>query len=155
MGQNMVGWLSVNLKGKKGKPVSMKFAELLQKDGSLYLANLRTAQVTDIYTPAEDGDFSWQPRFVYHGFRFPSYTYKKQLGFFMRIVNTFKNKLSKKKKLAILFPIFFLIIQRYREKFHSFLLVFRVNILQMRHCSPASTTPGCPKINQYQLIFCQ
>lgn len=70
MGQNMVGWLSVNLKGKKGKPVSMKFAELLQKDGSLYLANLRTAQVTDIYTPAEDGDFSWQPRFVYHGFRF-------------------------------------------------------------------------------------
>ena len=48
----------------------MKFAELLQKDGSLYLANLRTAQVTDIYTPAEDGDFSWQPRFVYHGFRF-------------------------------------------------------------------------------------
>lgn len=26
MGQNMVGWLSVNLKGKKGKPVSMKFA---------------------------------------------------------------------------------------------------------------------------------
>ena len=28
----------------------------------------------------------------------------------MRIVNTFKNKLSKKKKLAILFPIFFLIL---------------------------------------------
>ena len=70
MGQNMVGWLSVDLEGKKGKPVSMKFAELLQKDGSLYLANLRTAKVTDVYTPAADGRFSWQPRFVYHGFRF-------------------------------------------------------------------------------------
>ena len=85
MGQNMVGWLSVNLKGKKGKPVSMKFAELLQKDGSLYLANLRTAQVTDIYTPAEDGDFSWQPRFVYHGFRFVEVSgldYKPELSAF-------------------------------------------------------------------------
>ena len=85
MGQNMVGWLSVNLKGKKGKPISMKFAELLQKDGSLYLANLRTAQVTDIYTPAEDGDFSWQPRFVYHGFRFVEVSgldYKPELSAF-------------------------------------------------------------------------
>ena len=85
MGQNMVGWLSVNLKGKKGKPVSMKFAELLQKDGSLYLANLRTAQVTDIYTPAEDGDFSWQPRFVYHGFRIVDVSgldYKPELSSF-------------------------------------------------------------------------
>ena len=85
MGQNMVGWLSVDLKGKKDKPVSMKFAELLQKDGSLYLANLRTAQVTDVYTPAEDGDFSWQPRFVYHGFRFVEVSgldYKPELSAF-------------------------------------------------------------------------
>ena len=70
MGQNMVGWLSVNLKGKKDKPIIMKFAETLQKDGSLYLANLRSANVTDIYTPARDGKFSWAPVFVYHGFRF-------------------------------------------------------------------------------------
>ena len=85
MGQNMVGWLSVDLKGEKDKPVSMKFAELLQKDGSLYLANLRTAQVTDIYTPAKDGDFSWQPRFVYHGFRFVEVSgldYKPELSAF-------------------------------------------------------------------------
>lgn len=70
MGQNMVGWLAVSLKGKAGKPVSMRFAELLQPDSSLYLANLRTARVTDIYTPAVDGDFIWEPEFVYHGFRF-------------------------------------------------------------------------------------
>ena len=85
MGQNMVGWLSVDLKGKKDKPVSMTFAELLQKDGSLYLANLRKALVTDIYTPAKDGDFSWQPRFVYHGFRYVEVSgldYKPELSAF-------------------------------------------------------------------------
>lgn len=70
MGQNMVGWLSVNLKGKKDQPIVMRFAESLQEDGSLYMDNLRSAKVTDIYTPAEDGEFSWQPSFVYHGFRF-------------------------------------------------------------------------------------
>lgn len=85
MGQNMVGWLSVDLKGKKDQPISMKFAELLQKDGSLYLDNLRKALVTDIYTPAQDGDFSWQPCFVYHGFRFVEISgldYKPELSAF-------------------------------------------------------------------------
>lgn len=70
MGQNMVGWLSVRLKGTQGEPVELKHAELLQADSSLYLANLRTARVTDIYTPAKDGTFEWQPAFVYHGFRY-------------------------------------------------------------------------------------
>lgn len=70
MGQNMVGWLKVHLKGKEGQPIKMVFAELLKEDGSLYLDNLRSAQVTDIYTPARDGDFNWHPSFVYHGFRF-------------------------------------------------------------------------------------
>lgn len=85
MGQNMVGWLSIDLKGKKGQPISMKFAELLQKDSSLYMDNLRKALVTDVYTPAQDGDFSWQPRFVYHGFRFVEISgldYKPELSAF-------------------------------------------------------------------------
>ena len=71
MGQNMVGWIKINrLKGKKDQPVTMRFAELLNPDGTLYMANLRSAKVTDIYTPAQDGDFSWEPSFVFHGFRF-------------------------------------------------------------------------------------
>jgi alpha-L-rhamnosidase len=36
----------------------------------LYLANLRSAKVTDVYTPAKDGGFRWEPSFVYHGFRY-------------------------------------------------------------------------------------
>ncbi len=71
MGQNMVGWLEVNkLKGKKNSPVTFRFAELTNPDGSIYLENLRSAKVTDIYTPAKDGDFTWEPSFTYHGFRF-------------------------------------------------------------------------------------
>ena len=70
MGQNMVGWLNVQLKGKAGKPITMKFAEILNPDTTLYLANLRSAKVTDIYTPASDATFSWEPSFVYHGFRY-------------------------------------------------------------------------------------
>ena len=70
MGQNMVGWLKVNLNGKKDQPITFRFAELVQSDSSLYVANLRSAKVTDIYTPAADGAFEWEPRFVYHGFRF-------------------------------------------------------------------------------------
>ena len=75
MGQNMVGWLKVtNLKGKKDQPVTFRFAELLNPDSTLYLANLRGAKVTDQYIPAEDGLFSWEPSFVYHGFRFVEVT---------------------------------------------------------------------------------
>ena len=71
MGQNMVGWLHVNLKGKKDSPITMRFAELLKNDVlELYLDNIRGALVTDIYTPATDGAFTWEPMFVYHGFRF-------------------------------------------------------------------------------------
>lgn len=71
MGQNMVGWLKVNkLKGKKDSLVTFRFAEIINADSTLYLANMRRARVTDIYTPAKDGDFNWEPSFTYHGFRF-------------------------------------------------------------------------------------
>ncbi len=71
MGQNMVGWIAINrLKAKKEQPITLRFAETLNPDGTLYMANLRGAKVTDIYTPAKDGPFSWEPSFVFHGFRF-------------------------------------------------------------------------------------
>ena len=71
MGQNMVGWIKINnLNGEKDQPITMRFAELLKDDGTLYMDNLRGAKVTDIYTPAENGSFSWEPSFVFHGFRY-------------------------------------------------------------------------------------
>ena len=71
MGQNMVGLIHVKLKGKKDKPITMRFAEVLKdNDTELYLDNIRSAQVTNVYTPAADGSFEWEPIFVYHGFQF-------------------------------------------------------------------------------------
>lgn len=77
MGQNMVGWLRLeNLKGHAvGDSIQLRFAERLQADGSLYMDNLRDANVTDIYVcnGREDG-CSWAPRFVTHGFRYVEVT---------------------------------------------------------------------------------
>ncbi|TDD97796.1 alpha-L-rhamnosidase [Flavobacterium cellulosilyticum] len=70
MGQNMVGWLQLKVKGNRGDTITMKFAESLQEDGSLYIANLRDAQTTDRYTLNGEGEEVWEPRFVFHGFRF-------------------------------------------------------------------------------------
>ncbi|BDU26696.1 glycoside hydrolase family 78 protein [Flavobacterium sp. GSB-24] len=70
MGQNMVGWLQLKVKGNVGDKITMKFAESLQPDGSLYIANLRDAKTTDIYTLKGGGEEVWEPRFIFHGFRF-------------------------------------------------------------------------------------
>jgi Alpha-L-rhamnosidase N-terminal domain./Bacterial alpha-L-rhamnosidase. len=74
MGQNMVGWLKMQVKGARGHKVTLRFAESLQPDGSLYVANLRDARVTDIYTLKGGGVESWHPSFVYHGFRYVEIT---------------------------------------------------------------------------------
>jgi alpha-L-rhamnosidase len=74
MGQNMVGWVSLKVKGKAGDQVKLRFAEVLKPDGSLYLDNIRGAKVTDLYTLKGDGTESWEPSFVYHGFRFVEIT---------------------------------------------------------------------------------
>ena len=71
MGQNFAGIERVTFKGRKGVPVTMRFAEVLADEGdAINLANIRNARVTDTYVPAEDGGFTWQPEFVYHGFRY-------------------------------------------------------------------------------------
>ncbi len=71
MGQNMVGIEHIRLTGKKDQPITMRFAEVLKDNGTeLYLDNMRGALVTDVYIPARDGEFTWEPAFVYHGFRF-------------------------------------------------------------------------------------
>ncbi|WP_276501029.1 alpha-L-rhamnosidase [Terrimonas pollutisoli] len=73
MGQNFSGWLKLqNINGKKGEKIELRFAESLQKNGELFVANLRDAKVTDIYTFGNSplGAGGWHPSFVYHGFRY-------------------------------------------------------------------------------------
>lgn len=70
MGQNMVGWLSIRVKGTKGDTIKMRFAETMKGDDSLYLDNMRNAQVTDKYIVKGVTGEQWEPRFTYHGFRY-------------------------------------------------------------------------------------
>ncbi len=70
LGQNMVGWIRIKLKGQKGEKVVMKFAEVLDKDGNFYTDNLRAAKVTDTYIFKGDGEETYEPNFTFHGFRF-------------------------------------------------------------------------------------
>ena len=70
MGQNMVGWVRIKMKGKAGQKVQLKFAEVLDKEGNFYTANLRAAECTDTYIFGEDGEAVYEPKFTFHGFRY-------------------------------------------------------------------------------------
>ncbi len=71
MGQNFAGWIKLkNIKGKKGERITMRFAESLKENGELFTANLRDAKVTDVYTVKGATTETWEPSFVYHGFRY-------------------------------------------------------------------------------------
>lgn len=70
MGQNMVGWVRLKVNGNKGDEVTLKFAEVLDKDGNFYIENLRAAKATDVYILKGDGEEIYEPRFTFHGFRF-------------------------------------------------------------------------------------
>jgi len=74
MGQNFAGWLQIKVQGKRGQKVQLRFAESLKTDGEIFTANLRDAKVTDIYTLKGVGIETWQPSFVYHGFRYVEIT---------------------------------------------------------------------------------
>ena len=79
MGQNMVGWLQIKVKGKKGQQIKLRFAESLQDNGELFTANLRNAKCTDLYTLNGANQETWEPTFVYRGFRYvelTGYTYE-------------------------------------------------------------------------------
>ncbi len=70
MGQNMVGWVRINVKGAAGDSVKLRFAESLNQDGCLYMDNIRNALVTDKYILNGSAIETWEPSFTYHGFRY-------------------------------------------------------------------------------------
>jgi alpha-L-rhamnosidase len=47
LGQNFSGWIKMNVSGKKGQKVTLRFAESLQDNGELFVANLRDAKATE------------------------------------------------------------------------------------------------------------
>jgi len=70
LGQNLVGWCRLKVRGPAGTQVSLRHAETLKPDGTLYLDNIRGAKVTDLYTLKGKDTEVYEPRFTYHGFRY-------------------------------------------------------------------------------------
>jgi alpha-L-rhamnosidase len=69
-GQNVVGVVRMQVQGKAGTKVSLRFAELTNPDGSLKTEPLRTAKATDEYILSGNGMEVYEPRFTYHGFQY-------------------------------------------------------------------------------------
>ncbi|URN04956.1 glycoside hydrolase family 78 protein [Actinomadura madurae] len=74
LGQNMVGTVRLRVAGQAGTKVTLRHGEVLNKDGTLYTANLRTAEATDTYTLKGGGTETYEPRYTFHGFRYVEVT---------------------------------------------------------------------------------
>ena len=84
LGQNMVGRPRLSLRGKPGAAITIRYAEMLNPDGTIYTDNYRTAKSTDVYIcgravgaslPGRDISTKcpfevYEPHFTYHGFRY-------------------------------------------------------------------------------------
>ncbi|HXW80077.1 MAG TPA: family 78 glycoside hydrolase catalytic domain, partial [Acidimicrobiales bacterium] len=68
-GQNVAGWVRLSIDEPAPVTVTVRHGEMLAEDGSLYIANLRTARQTDSYRVA-GGPQVLEPRFTFHGFRY-------------------------------------------------------------------------------------
>jgi alpha-L-rhamnosidase len=73
-GQNLAGVARIHLNEPAGTTVRLRFGEIINPDGTLYVANLRNAKATDYYTFAHGGDAVYQPSFTFHGFRYMELT---------------------------------------------------------------------------------
>lgn len=69
-GQNFSGWVRIKISGKKGNKITLRFAESLDENGELFTAPLRDAIATDHYICKGNTEETWEPAFVYHGFRY-------------------------------------------------------------------------------------
>jgi alpha-L-rhamnosidase len=70
LGQNMVGWVRFKGSSPAGATITLRFAEVVNPDGSLYTTNLRAAHATDYYTFKGGAEEVWEPKFTFHGFRY-------------------------------------------------------------------------------------
>ena len=68
--QNIAGWLRLTVRGRAGDRVVVRHAEVLEPDGSLHTAALRSARAADTYVLDRDGEHVLEPRFTFHGFQF-------------------------------------------------------------------------------------
>lgn len=69
-GQNLVGWVIVKAKGNAGDTITIRHAEVLDKEGNFYIDNMREAKVTATYILSGKGEDIFEPHFTFYGFRY-------------------------------------------------------------------------------------
>ncbi|HWR11725.1 MAG TPA: family 78 glycoside hydrolase catalytic domain [Rectinemataceae bacterium] len=69
-GQNFAGVVRLRARGASGTAISLRFAELLTKEGRLHLGTNRESQSRDGFILRGEGEEDFEPRFTYHGFRY-------------------------------------------------------------------------------------
>jgi alpha-L-rhamnosidase len=74
LGQNFAGFARLKAHGSAGTKIVLRFAEVLNPDGTIYTVNLRGARAIDTYVLKGEGEEVWQPRFTFHGFRYVEVT---------------------------------------------------------------------------------
>ncbi len=70
LGQNFAGWARLKVQGPRGSRVSLRFAELLNNDGTLNVVPNRSARAEDVYILKGGRVEVYEPKFTYHGFRY-------------------------------------------------------------------------------------
>lgn len=69
-GQNLVGWVTLKVKGNAGDKIVVSHAEVLDKTGNFYITNLRAAKAQDTYILKGSETETFEPHFTWHGFQF-------------------------------------------------------------------------------------
>jgi alpha-L-rhamnosidase len=70
LGQNMVGWARIKVHGEAGQRITVRHGEMLNPDGTLYTASLRSCPAADFYILSGKGEETLEPYFTFHGFRY-------------------------------------------------------------------------------------
>lgn len=71
LGQNMVGFVRLKVKGKAGQTVKLRHSEILDEEGRPYYENLCSAVSIENYTLKGTGEIEvFEPHFTSHGFRY-------------------------------------------------------------------------------------
>lgn len=68
-GQNMTGWVELNIQGKKGESIAFDHAEILDQEGNFYNENYRTAKAYAKFILNGERQVL-APHFTFYGFRY-------------------------------------------------------------------------------------
>ena len=73
-GQNHAGVVRLRVKASKGTAITVRHAEIVDQNGNLVTAPLRSAKATLTWICGQDGEQEYMPRFTFMGFRYAEVT---------------------------------------------------------------------------------